>query len=118
MGLWVRRPTLLPGEAIEWRAACNWHQGARAVGGLLWLTSGALVFESNRFDAATGGEGRRVALTDIADLGVEPGGRPSLSGGLRPRIRLQLVDGRAELLLVNKVESRLREIEQAVARVR
>lgn len=118
MGLWVRRPTLLPGEAVEWRAACNWRQGARAVGGLLWLTSGALVFEPNRFDAATGGEGRRVALRDIAYVGEEPGGSPSVSGGLRPRIRLELVDGRAELLLVNKVASRLRDIESAVAQAR
>lgn len=117
MGLWVRRPSLLPGEAIEWRAACNWRQGARAVGGFVWLTSRALVFEPNRFDAATGGQSRRVALTGIAAVGVEPGGSRSVSGGLRPRIRLELVDGEHELLLVNKVEVGRRKIEQAVARV-
>jgi hypothetical protein len=118
MGLWVRRPTLLPGESVVWRAACNWRQGARAAGGFVWLTSGALVFEPNRFDAATGGQSRRVPLTDIADVGVEAGGNPSISGGLRPRIRLGLVDGRQELLLVNKMEARQKDIEQAVARVR
>jgi hypothetical protein len=118
MGLWVRRPNLLPGEVVEWRAACNWAQGARVAGGFLWLTSGALVFEPNRVDAATGGESRRVALSSIAAVGVEPGGKPSISGGLRPRIRLELIDGNHEVLLLNKLESRLRAIEQAVARAR
>jgi hypothetical protein len=118
MGFWVRRPSLLPGEVVEWRAACNWAQGARVVGGFLWLTSGALVFEPNRVDAATGGQSRRVALSSIAAVGVEPGGKPSFSGGLRPRLRLDLVDGHHELLLLNKFETRQRAIEQAVARVR
>ena len=115
MGLWVRSPKLSPGEAVKWRASCNWLQGGRSSGGYLWLTPSALVFEPNRIDSAAGGQSRRVALVDIADAGVEPGGHPSMSGGLRPRIRLGLVDGRHELLLLNKIETRLHDIQQAVA---
>jgi len=77
-----------------------------------------VVFEPNRVDAATGGQSRRVTLSGIAAVGVEPGGNPSFGGGLRPRIRLELADGGQELLLVNKIEARLHEIEQAVARVK
>jgi hypothetical protein len=117
MGLWVRRPAMLPDEVIEWRAACNWSQGKNGRGGYLWLTSHALVFEPNRVDAATGGQSRRVALTDIAGVGVEAGGSPSFSGGLRRRIRLELHDGRQELVLMNAIETRLREIERAAREV-
>jgi hypothetical protein len=79
------------------------------------LTSQALVFEPHRLDARLGGQSRRVALREIADVTVDPGGDiPSLGGGLRPRIRLELMNGHVELLLVNKIMTRLREIQVAV----
>jgi hypothetical protein len=114
MGLWVGRPRLLQDERIQWRIACNWKQDARACGGFLWMTDTALVFEPNRLDSLTGGKSRRVALSEIDEVTEEPGGNPSFSGGLRPRIRLSLKNGQQELLLVNKIQSRLRAIREAV----
>jgi hypothetical protein len=114
MGLWVRRPHLSPGEQVQWRAPCNWKQGRRACGGFLWLTDRAVLFEPNRIDALAGGESRRVALAEIAEVALEPGGTPSFSGGLRPRIRLILEDGRQELLLVNQIEARMSALREAV----
>ena len=112
----MRRPSFNPGETVQWRIACNRQQGGLARGGLLWLTSEALVFEPHRFDARTGGQGRRIPLRDIAEVTVSAGGdAPSLSGGLRPRLRLDLRNGEVELLLVNKIMTRLREIQVAVA---
>lgn len=120
MGLWFRDLPLVPRESLVWQVACNWQQAGVARGGRLGLTSQALVFEPNRLDRLTGGRGRRVSLSDIASVAVEPGGvaKSPLSGGMRRRLRLNLKDGRAELLLISDLGTRLRDVEAAVSRTR
>jgi hypothetical protein len=120
MGFYTRDFTLLPGERLIWRAACNWRQGPVARGGHLALTSQALVFQPHRFDAQTGGQPRRIPLDHVAAVSIEPGGIPKglLAGGLRRRLRLDLIDGSTELLLMNRVAQRLAQVQAAVAKAR
>lgn len=118
VGLWVRRMRLLPGEVLRWRAACNWKQGGRVSGGHLGATSMALLFEPNRLDVLTGAESVRLPLGDIAAVSIEPGGSPSLTGGLRPRLRIERRNGTVELVLVNRVDQRLANVQEALAQFR
>jgi hypothetical protein len=120
VGIWFRDLRLLPGESLVWQVACNWQQRGVARGGRLGLTSQALIFEPNRLDGLMGGKARRVALTDIASVAIESGGVPKspLSGGIRRRMRLNLTGGASELLLVSDLDSRIRDVEAAVARAR
>lgn len=82
------------------------------------LTDRAVIFEPHRFDKLVGGRSRRIPLAQISDVGIQPAGaRASLfGGGLRKRLRLTLVDGRIELLLINRVEERVQQVAEAVQR--
>ncbi len=120
MGIWVREFRLLPGESLAWRVPCNWLQGGSARGGCLGLTSKAVIFEPNRLDARFGGHSRRIPLGSIAAAALEQGGipKPLFGGGARARMRLDLLDGSHELLLVNRLAERLPEVQAAVANAR
>lgn len=120
MGIWVREFSLPPGERLVWRVPCNWLQGAVARGGYLGLTSHAVIFEPNRLDARMGGQSRRVPLDSIASASWEPGGVPKslFGGGVRARMRLDLLDGTRELLLVNRLAERLPQVQAAASNAR
>lgn len=115
VGLWVRWPTLLEGEAIVWRRAANRTQsGRRAVGGRLFMTRGRLLFEPSRFDAAFRGQAWECWLTNISGVSNEAAGGDLLSGGLRKRLRLDLADGSAELFVVNHVHEAMEIVRRAM----
>jgi hypothetical protein len=108
MGFWIRDPALLPQEEVVWRRYANREQGSlRQVGGRLLVTSQRIVFVPNRFDDATGGDGWSSALANIARVEVEPSRRavPFLgrAAQLRRRLRIETIDGQAELFVVNRV---------------
>jgi hypothetical protein len=102
-----------------WRAAANWsHQGI-ARGGHLALTSRALLFQPNRVDGATGAVPWRLPLAAVRSVGVQPvTWSDFFSGGLRRRLRLDLADGGVALLVVNRLDRRVRELGAAVAAAR
>jgi hypothetical protein len=114
MGTWVRDIVLDPGETLVWRVGVNWmHQGI-AAGGHLALTSTSLVFQPNRVDSSWTGPWR-LPLTAVARVGVQPvTWRHVFSGGLRRRMRLELVDGSIALLVINRLDRRVQEIGAAV----
>lgn len=117
VGFYTKRPNFGPDETVIWRAACNWRQGKMARGGVLWLTSKALVFEPNRFDSWVGGESRRIGLAGITHVADERGSFSHwtpFGGGLRHRIRLDLANGGSEMLLLNRLDDRRRQIAKAV----
>lgn len=118
MGLWVRRLRLDPRERLRWQVACNWSQRGIARGGRLALTSQALVFEPNRLDGVTGGKAMRIPLNKVKSVSVEPGGLPRASpfGGIRPRMRLELIDGSTELILLNNLERRIADVRSLSGR--
>lgn len=107
-----------PGETLVWRVAANWsHQGI-AAGGHLALTSTSLIFQPNRVDSSWTGPWR-LPLTAVARVGVQPvTWSDFFSGGLRRRMRLDLVDGSVALLVINRLDRRIREVTAAVASAR
>jgi hypothetical protein len=113
--LWFRAPGLEAGEAVIWSAPANRQQGWRAVGGLLTLTSGRLIFSANRIDAMFWGRDmsvRREALDQFGVAGRSLAGGP-LTGGLRQRLQVSLTDGDEELFVVKsakRASSRLTEL--------
>jgi len=110
----VRKPTLEATETVARNWAANRTQSdRRAVGGRLFLTGSRLIFEPNRFDAVAGGRPWSVPLTSVRTVGTElPDGKP-FSGGLRTRLRLDLVEGKTELFVVNHVEDVAEVIRQS-----
>ena len=115
MGTWVPKIVLPAGETLVWRAGVNWtHQGL-ARGGHLALTSQALLFQPNRVDAVSGARTWRLPLAAVRSVGVQPvTWSDFFSGGLRRRMRLDLVDGSVALLVINKLDQRVREVGAAV----
>lgn len=119
MGAWVRDIVLGPGETLVWRCAVNWSHQGLARGGHLALTSTSLLFQPNHVDAATGAGPWRLPLTAIAGVGVQPvTWRDFFSGGLRRRMRLELTDGSVALLVINRLDRRVREVAAAVTAAR
>ena len=115
MGAWVPELVVPPGETLAWRAAVNWTHRGLARGGHLALTSHALLFQPNRVDAATGAGPWRLPLAAVRSVGVQPvTWSDFFSGGLRRRLRLDLVDGSVALLVINRLDRRVREIGAAV----
>lgn len=116
MGTWVQDIVLGPGETLVWRAAVNWSHQGLARGGHLALTSSSLLFQPNRVDAATGAGPWRLPLTAVVRVGVQPVTWADVfSGGLRRRMRLDLVDGSVALLVINRLDRRVHEVGAAVA---
>lgn len=114
MGMWVREPTLEPAEEVLWKRAANRTQSdRRAVGGCLYLTAARLYFEPNRLDAMTGGQRWSAPLAAVRHAGTEQRDGNRLSGGLRTRLRLDLVGGGVELFVVNHVDNVAKVISQA-----
>jgi hypothetical protein len=115
MGTWVQDIVLEPGETLVWRIACTWTQGGIGRGGHLALTSWGLVFQPNRVDAATGAGLWRLPLPAVRSVGVAPRSFADLfAGGLRRRMRLDLTNGDTAVLLVNRLDQRVREVRAAV----
>lgn len=105
MGFWVPRPTLDRGERVGATIFANHTQGARAVGGRLFVTDRNLRFVANRFDRITRGQDiaiprGAVESIEVADRSMRSG---PFSGGLRRRIHVVTSDG-GELFVVNKAE--------------
>lgn len=118
MGAWVQEIVLGPGETLVWRCAANWSHQGLAAGGYLALTSTSLVFQPNRVDATWTGPWR-LPLAAVARVGVQPvTWSHFFSGGLRRRMRLDLVDGSVALLVINRLDRRVREVGAAVDAVR
>jgi hypothetical protein len=67
-----------------------------------------------------GGRSHRVPLSNISAITIEPGGnfKTPFHGGVRPRLRLERLDGSNELLLINRLGERLPLFQAAVARSR
>ncbi len=103
---WVTSHDADADERIEWSRAANHLQGRRQVGGKLFLTNARLLFNPHHLDHALAGRRWSVSLEDIETVDTEPrltGGflDTLFGGGLRNRLRIDLVDESADLFVVN-----------------
>ena len=117
MGVFIKSPHLSDAERVLWKKAANRTQGGRAVGGRLYLTETRLIFQPNRFDAATKGQPWSATLADIEGVSTEaPDGRLSglFSGGVRTRLRLDVSGGGSERFVINGVDTAVQKIRETV----
>lgn len=119
MGIFFKPAQLAGDETLIWKKLANRTQGARAVGGRLFLTDRRLMFQPNRIDAVLRGRAWSTPLTLIERVGYEdPDGSlfsgGLFSGGLRTRLRIDLVGGGTELFVVNGVDSAVQIIQKGV----
>ncbi len=108
-------PSLAEDERWVAHFPANRTQGKRAVGGGLHLTTARLLFSPNAIDARLGGKPWACTRDQVASIGVEPGRfafRELFSGGLRPRVRIDLAGGGCELFVVARADERAAELRE------
>jgi hypothetical protein len=108
MGWWVLKPRLRAGETVQWSRAAGRQQSAlRTNGGRLFLTSGRLTHQPNRFDAMAGGRQWSTPRSSIKTIDVQPRTNVvpflGMAAGLRNRLRVELNNGDVELFVVNRL---------------
>lgn len=108
-------PALQAGEPVIWQKLANRQQGtSRAVGGRLCLTKFALYFQPSRFDALFHGLTWKADLRQISKVGIEPRDGNPFSGGIRERLRIDLVDGSTEVFVVNGLNEVLDRLQRMI----
>lgn len=115
MGVWFTTPALDAGETVKWRKAANRDQNGRAVGGRLFLTEKRLLFRPNRIDSISGGKAWTCELSQIGAVGASPRDGHPFSGGLRPRLRVEMKDAEVERFTVNDLEDVIHYLEAEVS---
>ena len=107
MKFFFPQPALASDEAIQKSWLANHTQRHwRGVGGKLFVTESRLLFQPNRMDARLGGQPLAIPLNQITTVGEEPrrlSFRELFSGGLRTRLRIEVIDGRIELFVVQRL---------------
>ncbi len=118
MGTTEAHDILEPGEELVWQRPGNmaWRRGA--ISGYLVLTDRRVVFEPHRVEVLKGLKRWSAPLARIAAVGTQPRGYNPFTGSLRPRLRLAMEDGSAEIFLVNDLASAIGDIASAVERRR
>jgi hypothetical protein len=111
MGFSVPRPDFRAGEAVQWSPLANRDQNGRAVGGRLYVTETRMLFQPNRVDAMTGGKTWTCALESVASVGVAPPDGKPFSGGIRTRLRVEVIGGDVERFVI-------RHLDESVERMR
>lgn len=118
---WLKGHDARPGERMLWSARANRTQGARAVGGVLFLTSERLLFAPHLLDAALGGKPCAIELASVVAVDKHRKGANPLGGGMRDRLRVTSADGSEEMFVVNRLDAvieRLREAQEQPGRAR
>jgi hypothetical protein len=113
MGVWSRQPALEARESVTWTQAAIWlPDPSHAIRGRLYLTGTRLLFEPTRLHAK--GWHWNTLLHQIDSVGIEGSSFLPRPGGLPPRLRIDLTDDRAEVLVVDHVERVVQDIAAAI----
>jgi hypothetical protein len=119
MGLWVRLPTLEPGEIVQQAWPANHSRGTRAVGGKLFLTDLRLIFAPNAVDRLTGQGDWSCSLKDVTAVGIADRTiETPFSGSIRKRLRIATSGGEEEFFVVNHAEDKVAALDAARGRDR
>jgi hypothetical protein len=106
VGWWVAKPFPPGNEAWVWQCAANRAQGGiRQVGGRLFLSEQRLLFQPNRFDAATRGDGWAVSRDQVSELSVCARQLSLNPAYWRNRLRVSQLDGRVDVFVVNHLDA-------------
>ncbi|KEO84576.1 hypothetical protein [Tumebacillus flagellatus] len=104
------------GEQTLWSGLANRTQNAfRAVSGTLYLTNRKLSFVVHPFDSNVWGQNWSAELHEIKAVDLHPIDLKDLfGGGLRKRLRVEMVDGSVELFVVNHLERVIALLRQQI----
>jgi hypothetical protein len=121
MGWFVRAPFLRTGETVEWnRTAGRQASTFQVAGGRLFLTSTRLIHQPNRLCMGASGRPWSTPRTSISQVTVEPRRWTiplfGMTAGLRNRLRLELVDGSAQLFVVKHLDKVLGDLRARLAK--
>lgn len=110
MGIWTAQPRLGTGETVRWRSSAG-RALSRWItsGGQLVVTDRRLLFQPNRFDAATGKKPWELPLDQVVD--IEPVDREltATAGGSRRRLGIKTSSG-VEIFVVNNLMTKMDEL--------
>jgi hypothetical protein len=112
MGFWVAKPKLVEGESICWECLANRSLNRWiTAGGRLVVTDRRVLFQPNRFDAATGKKPWDCPLAYVAGLATLDRDFTVLAGGVRKRLEIRTRDG-AEAFVLNDPEKKAMELRE------
>jgi hypothetical protein len=115
MGLWLAKPNLEAGEEIRWQSAAGRSLNRWITsGGWLAVTDKRVLFQPNRFDAATGKRPWECPLASVRAIDAADRDPAMLSGGVRKRLGIQTSEG-VELFVVNGLEKKVAELREALS---
>lgn len=102
------------GEQTVWSGLANRTQNAfRTVGGKLYLTSDKLSFVAHPFDTNFWGQNWSAEISEIKSVGLQPIHlKELLGGGLRKRLRIEMVDGHVEFFVIHQLDKVLALLSQ------
>jgi|GEM_PF-2206232 len=114
MSFWMAQPKLESGETIRWkssagRALNRWITS----GGQLVVTDRHLLFQPNRFDAATGKRPWGLPVGDVMDIEVIDRDLAVMAGGSRRRLGIKTSSG-VEIFVVNDLDTKIGELRGLV----
>jgi hypothetical protein len=99
-----------PSETINWRARANRRQeGHGAVGGTLLVTGDRIVFSPNLVNRLLLGGRWETPVASVRSIELVPSGGDRYGGGFRDRLGIRTTEG-LQIFVVNRVESRIREL--------
>ena len=101
-------------SAVAFQKRVNHTEGGIARGGMLTVDAERFTFTPHRMDRALGGASIDVALTELAEVGVEPRTWRPFDGGMRTRLRIVLASGERHLFVVNGLEQVVQHLRAAV----
>jgi len=78
------------------------------------MTGNRLIFQPNRFDAATKGQPWSAPLAAVEGVSTEAPDGKLFSGGLRTRLRLDLTGGDSERFVVNGADAAVQVIQERI----
>lgn len=116
MGFWLAEPKLEVGETIRWQSAAGRSLNRWiTAGGRLIVTDRRVLFQPNRFDAATGKKPWECPLAAVTGFKEVDRDVTTLAGGSRKRLGIQNPDG-VEMFVVNDLEKKVIELREALPR--
>jgi hypothetical protein len=110
MGIWIAQPKLETGETIRWKSSAG-HALSRWItsGGQLVVTDQRLLFQPNRFDAATGKTLLELPVDEVVDIEVVDRDPTVTAGGSRRRLGIK-TSSSLEIFVVNNLKTKIREL--------